>query len=70
MNVVFIVSRFPYPLEKGDKLRAYQHILNLHREGVKVHLVAISDTVIDENSFAKLKPYCAGIQILRFESIK
>lgn len=64
MKIVFIVSRFPYPLEKGDKLRAYQHIVNLHKCGHQVHLIALSDCPVSENHKAKLLPLCCEISIL------
>ncbi|MFM2189881.1 MAG: hypothetical protein RL491_267, partial [Bacteroidota bacterium] len=50
MKVVFITSRFPYPLEKGDKLRAFQQIKQLASQGHEVHLFAVSDLVVSESS--------------------
>jgi polysaccharide biosynthesis protein PslH len=69
MKVLFIVSRFPYPLEKGDKLRAYQHIVNMHSAGHEVHLVALSDCFVTDSNLSKLQPYCASISILRLNLI-
>ena len=54
MEVVFIVSRFPYPLEKGDKLRAYQHLQNMKLSGFNVHLIALSDKKVSKNELNKI----------------
>jgi polysaccharide biosynthesis protein PslH len=66
MKIVFIVSRFPYPLEKGDKLRAFQHIVNLKSLGHEVHLVALSDVPVTDQDQSYLKSYCSSIRIFSF----
>lgn len=56
MNLLVIASRFPYPLEKGDKLRLYYQI----RELAKSHditLVSVSDEEASEEDKEQLKPY-------------
>ena len=64
MRLLVILPRFPYPIEKGDKLRAYHQlrILSLHH---KIHLVAISHHKVDEKDKAKVSPYCESIDIVR-----
>ena len=37
MKIVFLLSRVPYPLEKGDKLRAFQQIKGLSAKH-EIHL--------------------------------
>ena len=63
MRLLVILPRFPYPIEKGDKLRAYHQlrILSLHH---KIHLVAISHQKVSENDKAKVSPYCETIDIV------
>ncbi|MFM7054718.1 MAG: glycosyltransferase [Bacteroidota bacterium] len=63
MKVAFITSRFPYPLEKGDKLRAFQQIKQLAGLGHEVHLFAVSDVDVLESSRNALLPYCKSMQI-------
>lgn len=63
MRVVFITSRFPYPLEKGDKLRAYQQIKQLANQGHEVHLFAVSDVDVLETSKNALLPYLKSMEI-------
>lgn len=56
MNLLIISSRFPYPLEKGDKLRLYYQI----RELAKWHniiLVSVSDEIASPKDKDQLKPF-------------
>ncbi|MDX9749580.1 MAG: hypothetical protein RBT71_00670 [Flavobacteriales bacterium] len=46
MRLLVLLSRVPYPLEKGDKLRAYHLIARLARTH-QVHLFCLSDAPID-----------------------
>lgn len=64
MKVLVILSRFPYPLEKGDKLRAFQHIQMLASEH-EVYLAAISDSAVSESQLQHLRPYCKEVLIVR-----
>jgi sugar transferase (PEP-CTERM/EpsH1 system associated) len=59
-----LVSRFPYPLEKGDKLRAYYQLQEFSAH-YDVCLVAISDKAITETQRAAVAPYCAEMHIVR-----
>lgn len=70
MKVLFVLSRFPYPLEKGDKLRAFQQIVNMHHSGFKVHVAAVSDCVVEELHLGKLKPYSESIRYIRMTKIQ
>ena len=47
MNLLIISSRFPYPLEKGDKLRLYYQIRELAKWH-KITLVSVSDEKVSE----------------------
>ncbi len=65
MKILIILSRFPYPLEKGDKLRAYQHLVNLKASGHELHLVALSDQEVLPASLEKIESLCATVSVLR-----
>jgi glycosyltransferase involved in cell wall biosynthesis len=65
MKIVMIVSRFPYPLEKGDKLRAFQHLSYLKQAGHEVHLIALTDEAVTEKSKEKIESLCATVQIIK-----
>lgn len=62
MRIVFVTSRFPYPVEKGDKLRAFHQIrmLSLHHE---IHLVAISHRKIAPEHLEAMAPFCKTIKV-------
>lgn len=62
MKILFILSRFPYPLEKGDKLRAYYQIKNLsvHHE---VIVFALSDRKVTPEELAHVKQICSRVEV-------
>lgn len=59
-RVLFLTSRFPYPLEKGDKLRAFNQIKQLARRH-EVHLFSLSEERPSPGDLKALQPYCASI---------
>jgi sugar transferase (PEP-CTERM/EpsH1 system associated) len=59
-----VVSRFPYPLEKGDKLRAYYQIKELSKH-YKVTLFSLSDKKISPQQLGELQKYCDKVIIHR-----
>lgn len=65
MNIFVLLSRIPWPLEKGDKLRAFHQIKNLSACNT-IHLCALNDdSSVDKTlAFEKLKPYCQTIDFI------
>jgi glycosyltransferase involved in cell wall biosynthesis len=63
-KLVVILSRFPFPLEKGDKLRAFYQIKELSKD-FSISLIAISKQKIPTNSIEKLDTYCDSIHVVR-----
>lgn len=57
-----LVSRFPYPLEKGDKLRAYYQLQELCRY-YEVTLVAISGEKVSAAQMEEISKYCKAVYI-------
>ena len=64
MKLLFLTSRFPYPLEKGDKLRAYYFIKHLSLKH-EIYLFAVNENMPDEKSLDELRPYCKAIEIVK-----
>jgi sugar transferase (PEP-CTERM/EpsH1 system associated) len=62
MRIVVITPRFPYPLDKGDKLRAYHHIRLLARHH-EVALFALSDKNLTANHLEQLRPYVKALHV-------
>lgn len=65
MKLFVILSRVPYPLEKGDKLRAFNQLKQLSKTN-QIILFALNDTELDENALEELKKYCVAISIMKF----
>lgn len=63
MKILVVLPRFPYPLEKGDKLRAYHQIVELSKRH-DIHLFAVSHTKVTPEQRAALEPYCKSISVV------
>lgn len=68
-KLVVITSRFPFPLEKGDKLRAYHQIKYLS-QFFEIHLISTSDVPIKEEYKQELAPYCKSIQVFQMSILQ
>lgn len=62
MRILFLTSRFPYPLEKGDKLRAFYQIKELSKNH-EIILAAVSDQLVLPEHLEALKPFCKKILV-------
>src|ERR1041385_6658506 len=60
MRILFLTSRFPYPLEKGDKLRAFYLLRELSKRH-EIILASVSDQPVQPEHFDALKPFCKKI---------
>ncbi|RLD22235.1 MAG: hypothetical protein DRI69_01735 [Bacteroidetes bacterium] len=60
MKIAYVTSRFPYPVEKGDKLRAFHQIRSLARDH-EVYLFALTHAPVSSDHLKPLEAYCAGI---------
>lgn len=63
MKIFVLVSRVPYPLEKGDKLRAYHQVRELaqHHE---VFLCCLSDAAPDPQAIEHLRGICQHVEVV------
>ena len=68
MKLLIVLPRFPFPLEKGDKLRAYNFIKYLSKKH-KLYLFSISDTKCNSVQFENLKKYCEEVVVYRRRKI-
>ena len=62
MKILVLLPRFPYPLDKGDKLRAYHQIVELAQRH-EVYLFALSHQKVSNEQKKALQPYCKEIHI-------
>jgi sugar transferase (PEP-CTERM/EpsH1 system associated) len=64
LRLLVLLSRFPYPLEKGDKLRAFHQlrILSKHHE---VFLCALHENDLKPEWVTEVKKYCSELETIR-----
>lgn len=68
MKVFMLVSRIPWPLEKGDKLRAYQQLKCLCEEH-EVHLCCLNDTTIHPDALEQLRKLTPHVHVFSLRKI-
>ena len=68
MKILVVLPRFPYPLEKGDKLRAYHQIVELSKRH-DIYLFCVSHMKVTQESIEALRPYCKDIRVLRLNKV-
>ena len=64
MKILVVLPRFPYPLDKGDKLRAYHQIVELSKRH-EIYLFCVTHSRVTEESVKALEPYCRQIRVVR-----
>jgi sugar transferase (PEP-CTERM/EpsH1 system associated) len=64
MKLFIILSRVPFPLDKGDKLRAFHQIKHLSKSN-EIHLCCLNDIKIDKSSIKAIEPYCKTINVFK-----
>lgn len=67
-SIIFITSRFPFPLTKGDKLRAYYQIRDLSNE-FDIILISLSESKISEQEKQELEKYCKEIHVFQLNKL-
>ena len=71
MKIFVLLPRIPYPLEKGDKLRAFNQIKQLAKHN-EIVLCALNDNakVSEQDAFRALQPYCQSINFVRISKLQ
>ena len=70
MKIFVLLPRIPWPLEKGDKLRAYNQIKQLANNNEVVLCALNTDKKADKDAAMKaLKPYCSSITFIDLNKI-
>ncbi len=71
MKIFVLLSRIPWPLEKGDKLRAFNQIKSLARNN-DIYLCCLNDDASAKKTEAvqKLQPFCKIIEIIDLPKYK
>jgi sugar transferase (PEP-CTERM/EpsH1 system associated) len=63
VKVLFVVSRFPYPLVQGDRVRAYHQLRILSREH-RITLVTPIQRNVEEAGLEAIAPFCERIEVV------
>jgi polysaccharide biosynthesis protein PslH len=68
MKIFVLLSRVPFPIEKGDKLRAFHQIRCLAREN-EIVLCALSDSPVHPEAVKVLSSFCSEVHIIPIRKI-
>lgn len=69
MKLLILLPRVPYPLEKGDKLRAFYQLKELSKYH-EIYLIALNRGVLHPEAKAKVMPFCKRIDFLDLPIIR
>jgi len=69
MKICMLVSRVPWPLEKGDKLRAYHQLKHLAKKH-EIHLICLSDGPVSQDAVAHLQAITPYVTVFRLNRWK
>lgn len=69
MKLMVLLSRVPFPLEKGDKLRAYHQIKELHKHH-EILLCCVSDQPVHPQAKEELSKVCSRLEIIPLSRLK
>jgi polysaccharide biosynthesis protein PslH len=63
MKIFVLLSRVPYPIEKGDKLRAFHQIRCMAKHN-EIVLCALSDSDVHPDALNELNKFCSEVHII------
>ncbi len=69
MKLFVIVSRVPYPLDKGDKLRIYHQLKELSQNH-KIMLCCLDDNNTKQEHIDHLKAFCDDVKVFKLNRVK
>ena len=65
MRIFVLLSRVPYPLEKGDKLRAFNQIKELSKTNEIILCALNTVSKLDkQQAFSAVQPYCRSVNFI------
>jgi len=64
LRLFVLLSRFPYPLERGDKLRAFHQLRILSRHHT-ICLCALHEEELEEAWLAQVRPFCHELHTIK-----
>lgn len=71
MKIFVLLPRIPYPLEKGDKLRAFNQVKQLAKNNEIVLCALNDDPKVDvQQAFQALQPYCCSVSFIKINKFQ
>lgn len=67
-KILVLLSRVPYPLDKGDKLRAYKQLEGLNKK-FRVILVCLNTGVVSKSAQKQVESICEELHILQLSKL-
>lgn len=64
VKLVAVLPRFPYPLDKGDKLRAY-HLLRQLSQRHQIYIFALTDSPVSAEDFKAVEQFATAVEVFR-----
>lgn len=68
MRIFYLTDRFPFPLDRGDKIRVFNQIKHLSKNH-DIHLFVFTKLDIDQKLIDEMKKYCKYIHIYKMNTI-
>ncbi|HEY8402571.1 MAG TPA: glycosyltransferase [Cytophagaceae bacterium] len=68
MKILIALSRFPYPTDKGDKLRAYYQIRDLSRNN-ELYVICLTEEMPSEKDKEHIRSYCKQLEIIPLNTL-
>lgn len=66
-RLAVLASRFPYPVEKGDKLRLYHQLKEL-ASAYDIYLFALTDESVEDHYLSEVDQYCTKVFVYKDRS--
>ncbi len=64
MKILFLTSRLPYPPFQGDKLRIFNQIKQLSKNGHDITLISFFASKDEVQHVPKLREYCSEVEVI------
>lgn len=68
-NLLFLSLRFPYPPQRGDRIRAYYFIKELSKE-YNITLISFYESEEELEQIDELRKYCSQVEVIKFSQIR
>jgi len=68
-NILFLSLRFPYPPQRGDRIRAYHFIKELSKKH-DISMVSFFESEKEIEQIDELKKYCSKVEVVKFSPVR